>query len=184
MTKMRWNRNIRSASIAVKRSLVNIGKMITSECSMKAWASVFIANTKTALTWRRILKTWKSTSIPNTWWYLFLSINWLALCLCALVLQVFKYHCDHGDCKYRTNTSSSFNGHMLRHADSKPYTCEVCGYRTIEAGKLTNHMRTHAKRVRELRCYFKNCSYVTPYLGHRRQHYKDEHWEVHTFLWT
>ena len=184
MTKMRWNGNVRSASIVVKRSLTNITKMITSERSMKAWASVFIANTKTAATWRRILKTWKSTSIPNIWRYLLLSINWLASCLCALVLQVFKHHCDHGDCKYRTNKLSSFNAHMLRHADTKPYVCEVCGYQTTRARTLTKHMRLHARGVQAFRCEFSGCSYVTPHIYHRRQHHKEKHWEVHTFLWT
>ncbi|XP_035662233.1 zinc finger protein 813-like [Branchiostoma floridae] len=80
------------------------------------------------------------------------------------------YVCDV--CGFKTSTAHRLSQHRKRHKEEKPFMCGECGYRACHKYRLVRHMRTHTDE-KPFKC--NHCNYKT---SHKR--YLVEHMKTHS----
>ncbi|HLJ30986.1 MAG TPA: hypothetical protein VKU36_00985 [Candidatus Babeliales bacterium] len=90
-----------------------------------------------------------------------------------------KYQCTRLDCGYTTNHISRMTSHEKMHniktaALKKVYTCETCGFLSLEKRTFENHEQTHGYEM-QYECLVEKCGLRTATRKTMEWHLREKH---------
>ena len=88
--------------------------------------------------------------------------------------------CDHPNCGFKTYCRSSYDNHMIKHSDDRPFQCPIVGclkrYKT--KGNFEIHVKGHTNAEDKYRCAHEGCTKTFKFKHYLKKHIEYTHSDI------